>query len=88
VSARAPMAVSPRSTVATRAMLGGDPGDKPKITRENEGDAWLSKAEREGKSTMQDPVTIVGAIIFFFPFFGLLVALLSGAVDFDAINSY
>lgn len=37
---------------------------------------------------MQDPVTIVGLIIFFFPFVALGIALVSGAVDFDAINSY
>jgi len=37
---------------------------------------------------LQDPLTLVGLVAVLFPFIALLVALGSGAVDFDAARAY
>lgn len=53
-------------------------GGKPKITRENEKEAWLSEMEREGTSPFKDPMALVGIGGIMVPFIILAIAGASG----------
>jgi len=54
------------------------------ITKEQEPEEyWISKAEREGKSPMQDPLAYIGLLAIFVPFIILGIAIATGYVDLN-----
>ena len=52
--------------------------ERPKITRENEKEAWLSEMEREGKNPFTDPMAMVAIGGITVPFIILAIAGASG----------
>ena len=63
------------------ALMGEDP-EKPRLTRESEPEeAWISKAEKEGKSPFKDPLAISAIIGITLPLFIVLISLATGVVE-------
>ena len=75
--------LTPRPTTATttpRLPRGVAAAAKPKLTREAEPEeAWLSKAEKEGKSPFKDPLAISAILGLLVPFVILGIAIGTGA---------
>lgn len=55
-------------------------GEKPKITRENEKEAWLSEMEREGANPFKDPMAMVAIGGIAVPFIILAIAGAAGYI--------
>lgn len=53
---------------------------QPKITRENEKEAWLSEMEREGANPMKDPMAMIGIGGLMVPFVILAIASAAGFI--------
>ena len=73
--------LTPRPTPTTPRLLRGvAAAAKPKLTREAEPEeAWLSKAEKEGKSPFKDPLAISAILGLLVPFVILGIAIGTGA---------
>ena len=66
-----------RESLVVRAA--GNKGDK-RILRENEKEAWLSEAEREGENPLKDPMALIGIGGIMVPFIILAVASAAGFI--------
>jgi len=54
--------------------------EKPKISRENEKEAWLSEMEREGANPLKDPMALIGIGGLAVPFIILAIASAAGFI--------
>lgn len=54
--------------------------EKPKISRENEKEAWLSEMEREGGNPLKDPMALIGIGGLAVPFIILAIASAAGFI--------
>lgn len=66
-----------RESLVVRAA--GNKGDK-RILRENEKEAWLSEAERDGENPLKDPMALIGIGGIMVPFIILAVASAAGFI--------